>query len=82
MDSEVELRSAALSLHRELLGRPWLASVGMTDENGVPALVLYLSRRVPGNVQRELPATWQNFPVRVKEIGRVRPAPRRKLATT
>ena len=63
---------AATNLGSDLEGKPWFSNVGLAEEESLPVLVVYLKRK-PKNLDTAIPQTWEGIPVRLKEIGKVRP---------
>jgi hypothetical protein len=74
MASEKNIKAAALELGRTFRGEPWFLSVGISEENGRPVLIVYLRKQPPRSKREVLPATWDSIPVRVTVMGRVQPA--------
>ena len=58
---------------QSFLGSPyWLNFIGVSESDGKPCIYLYVNRKkFP---RRDIPDTWRGIPVKVKCIGKIRPA--------
>lgn len=65
IDNAAELQS--------FLGCPdWLNFIGVGEVDGKPCIYLYANRKK--FTRRDIPDTWHGVPVKVKYIGKIRPA--------
>ena len=72
----MEPTAAAKDLYNELVRFGWLVSVGIggKDSTGFPILVVYATDL--SKARQQTPPEWHGFSVRLKRMGRVRPATR------
>ena len=64
---------AAIHLGQRLGGMSWYSSVGITEEDGMPLLIIYSRRALPKS-SMTVPELWEGIKVRVQRIGKVVPA--------
>lgn len=69
MDSEEKFAHSAETLSEELRGMHGFSSVGIASG---PVLVVYFSRIMNG-IRAKIPSQWDSLPVKVEEIGTMRP---------
>jgi len=66
IDNAAELQS--------FLGSPdWLNFIGVGEVDGKPCIYLYVNRN-KNILRRDIPDTWRGTSVKVKYIGKIRPA--------
>ena len=70
MSFDEATRQAAVRLGKTLSGKPWYSSVGITDQSGAPALIVYSRGRLPKG-DTSVPESWDGLPVRIQQLGMV-----------
>lgn len=71
MAFDEQTKQAATRLAQQLAGKPWVFSVGVSEEEGKPVIIVYLKSRNP---RSSVPEDREGLPVRTEYIGQVRPA--------
>ena len=67
---------AALSLGRKLSASSWYSSVGITEHERSPVLIVYLRKRLSRADASRIPTRWEGIPVKIEQVGRIVPARR------
>ena len=67
-----DLRGAARSLHASLEDYPWFQAVGIGLVEGAEGLIVYVSRD-NRRVRRQIPTSWEGFPVCPERMGQMVP---------
>ena len=66
-------RNAALRLGESLSMSSDYSSVGISEENSRPILIVYLRRNLRKSKPQRIPNDWEGIPVRVQSVGSLRP---------
>jgi hypothetical protein len=61
---------AAKSLGYSLQSKPWFSSVGVSEEEDCPVLIVYLARKPKEDA--DIPKTWHGIPVILRKVGKLR----------
>ena len=65
------LQQITIELRKYLNDPQWLNFIGLGEENGSPCIYVYTNRsRIPIST---IPEIWYDMPVKVQNIGKVRP---------
>ena len=68
---EMTVEQAAKLLRSHLQGEPWVAAIGVGEENGAPCIVLYVKTTKRLNLD-DVRQGWNGFPVIVRKMGSLR----------
>jgi hypothetical protein len=73
MAFDEKVKVAAFQLGKRLDAKPWFWNVGISEEEGHPVLIVYLKDNASA-AAKIVPKEWQGMTVRMKRIGKLRPA--------
>ena len=64
---------AVLEKHTpELMKIPGVVGIAQSEEDGTPIILVFVNK-MDERIRREVPSTLEGYPVRVHEVGEVRP---------